>query len=102
MPPGASADALRILTARGVQLAGQFRYLTANSHGKIDTTFLPNDSQEHGDRSYFRFTDTTDFKRGMRFDTDIASVSDSQYFEDFAVGSDQTSVTFLERRADLL
>ena len=38
----------------------------------------------------------------MRFDTDIASVSDSSYFEDFAVGSDQTSVTFLERRADVL
>jgi LPS-assembly protein len=90
------------LSARGVQLAGQFRYLTASSHGQIDTTFLPNDSQEHSDRSYFRITDTTDFKQGMRFDTNIASVSDSQYFEDFAVGSDATSVTFLERRADLL
>jgi LPS-assembly protein len=91
-----------ILTARGVQLAEQFRYLTTNSHGQIDATFLPNDSQLHSDRSYFRFTDITDFKRGMRFDTDIASVSDSQYFEDFAVGSAATSVTFLERRADLL
>jgi LPS-assembly protein len=38
----------------------------------------------------------------MRFDADIASVSDHNYFEDFAVGSDQTSVTFLERRADVL
>jgi LPS-assembly protein len=90
------------LSARGVQLAGQFRYLTQNSHGQMDTTFLPNDSQEHGDRSYVRFTDITDFKRGMRFDADIANVSDHNYFEDFAVGSDQTSVTFLERRTDLL
>src|SRR5580658_2539930 len=91
-----------LLSARGVLLGGQFRYLTEGSHGQIDTTFLPNDSQLHSDRSYFRFTDVTDFKRGMRFDTDIAGVSDSQYFEDFAVGSDQTSVTFLERRADIL
>jgi LPS-assembly protein len=90
------------LTARGVQLAEEFRYLTASSHGQIDATFLPDDSQTHSDRSYFHFTDVTDFKRGFRFDTDIASVSDSRYFEDFAVGSDQTSVTFLERRADLL
>jgi LPS-assembly protein len=90
------------LSARGVQLAEQFRYLTAASHGQIDATFLPNDSQLHSNRDYFRFTDITDFKRGLRFDTDIASVSDSSYFEDFAVGSDQTSVTFLERRADLL
>ena len=83
-------------------LAEQFRYLTARSRGQIDATFLPDDSKAHNDRSYFRFTDITDFKTGMRFDTDIASVSDSKYFEDFAVGSDQTSVTFLERRADLL
>ncbi len=91
-----------LLSARGVQLAEQSRYLTAGSHGQIDATFLPDDSQVHGDRSYFRFTDITDFKTGMRFDTDIADVSDSRYFEDFAVGSDQTSVTFLERRAAVL
>jgi LPS-assembly protein len=91
-----------LLTSRGVELAGQFRYLSSNSHGQIDTTFLPDDSQSHGDRSYLHFTDITDFKRGMRFDADIANVSDHNYFEDFAVGSDQTSVTFLERRADLL
>jgi LPS-assembly protein len=91
-----------LLSARGVELAGQFRYLTAGSHGQIDSTFLPNDSQQHSDRGYLHFTDITDFKKGMRFDADIASVSDSNYFQDFAVGSDQTSVTYLQRRADLL
>jgi LPS-assembly protein len=91
-----------LLSARGVQLAEQFRFLTANSRGQVDATFLPNDSRVRSDRSYFRITEVTDFRRGMRFDTDIASVSDSRYFEDFAVGSDQTSVTFLERRADVL
>jgi LPS-assembly protein len=91
-----------LLSARGVQVAEQFRFLTANSRGQFDATFLPNDSQTRSDRSYFRFTDITDFKRGLRFDTDIANVSDSSYFENFAVGSDQTSVTFLERRADVL
>jgi LPS-assembly protein len=91
-----------VLTARGEQLTGQFRYLSTISHGQIDATFLPNDSQEHSDRSYARFTDTTDFRKGMRFEADIADVSDSNYFQDFAVGSDATSVTFLERRADIL
>jgi LPS-assembly protein len=91
-----------LLTARGVQLAEQFRYLTVNSHGQLDATFLPNDKQDHSDRSYAHFTDITDFKEGMRFDADLSDVSDHSYFEDFAVGSDQTSVTFLERRADLL
>ena len=91
-----------LLSSRGVQLAGQFRYLSSNSHGQLDATFLPNDSQLHDDRSYVHFTNITDFKRGMRFDADVANVSDHNYFEDFAVGSDQTSVTFLQRRADLL
>jgi LPS-assembly protein len=47
-------------------------------------------------------TDVTDLRPGLRFDADIASVSDSSYFENFGAGTDQTSVTFLERRADLL
>ena len=85
-----------------MQLAEQFRYLTSNSHGQIDATFLPDDKQDHSDRSYLHLTHITDFKEGMRFDADISDVSDHSYFEDFAVGSDQTSVTFLERRADLL
>ena len=69
-----ASDAPARAQSRGVQLAGQFRYLSSNSHGQIDTTFLPNDSQAHGDRSYLHFTDITDFKRGMRFDADIANV----------------------------
>jgi LPS-assembly protein len=91
-----------LMSARGVQLAGQFRYLLDRSHGQVEATFLPDDSQTHSDRSYFHYTDITDITHRLRFDTDIASVSDSQYFEDFAVGSEATSVTFLERRADLL
>ena len=91
-----------ILSSRGVQLAETFRYLTSTSHGTFDATFLPNDKQRDSDRSYFRFTDVTDFHPGLRLDADIAAVSDSNYFVDFAVGSDQTSVTYLERRIDLL
>ena len=91
-----------MLSARGVQIAESFRYLTATSHGQLDATFLPNDSQFHADRSYVRFIDVTDVRPGTRFDVDVAAVSDSSYFEDFAIGSDQTSVTFLERRAEVL
>ena len=89
------------LSARGVQLAENFRFLTRTSHGEVDATFLPNDKVEHSDRSYFRITDVTDIQHGLRFDADVSSVSDSNYFLNFAVGSDQTSVTYLERRADV-
>jgi LPS-assembly protein len=91
-----------VLTARGEQLAENFRYLTANSHGYLDATFLPNDKQLHEDRSYLHYSDVTDIQHGLRFDTDITSVSDSNYFQSFAVGTEQTSVTYLERRADVL
>jgi LPS-assembly protein len=91
-----------ILTARGVQLAEDFRYLTSSSHGQLDATFLPNDKQQHDNRSYLRYTDVTDIQHGLRFDADIASVSDTNYFQSFAVGTEQTSVTFLERRVDVL
>jgi LPS-assembly protein len=91
-----------ILSARGFQLAENFRFLTHSSHGEVDGTFLPNDKKQNGDRSYLRITDTTDFRHGLRFDADIANVSDSSYFQDFAVGSDATSVTYLERRAEVL
>jgi LPS-assembly protein len=91
-----------LLTARGVQLAENFRYLTASSHGELDATFLANDKQLHEDRSYLHYTDVTDIQHGLRFDTDITNVSDSNYFQSFAVGTEQTSVTYLERRADVL
>ncbi len=90
------------LSARGVQLGGEFRFLTASSHGQIEENFLPDDKIEHDNRAYLHITDITNLAQGLRFDTDIASVSDSNYFEDFAVGAEQTSVTFLERRAELL
>jgi LPS-assembly protein len=91
-----------ILTARGEQLAEDFRYLTSSSHGQFDATFLPNDKQQHDNRSYLRYSDVTDIEHGLRFDADIANVSDVNYFQSFAVGTEQTSVTFLERRMDVL
>ncbi len=90
-----------VLSARGERLAGEFRYLTPQSNGRLEATFLPSDAQTHSDRSYLHYTDVTDFQRGLRFEADIASVSDSNYFQDFAVGSEQTSVTYLERRAEV-
>jgi LPS-assembly protein len=91
-----------ILSRRGVQLGGEFRFLTESSHGQIEENFLPNDAVEHSDRAFVHLTDITNLGTGLRFDTDIESVSDSNYFSDFAVGADQTSVTFLERRAEIL
>ena len=87
---------------RGVQLGGQFRYLTAISRGTLEANFLPNDSLSGTDRNYQHINSITDFRDDLRLDVNAANVSDSRYFEDFALGSEATSVTYLERRADLL
>jgi len=92
----------QLLSARGVQLAEQFRFLTASSHGEVDGVVLPSDKVTHDDRTYLHVRDITDLSRRLRIDSDVTSVSDSTYFEDFAVGSEETSVTFLERRFDML
>ena len=89
------------LSARGVELGTEFRFLTESSHGQIEENFLPNDAQTHSDRAYLHVLDVTNLTDGLRFDTQLESVSDSNYFSDFAVGADQTSVTFLEREAEL-
>ena len=77
-----------VLTARGVQLAEDFRYLTSNSHGQLDATFLPNDKQQHTRiAATCAITDITDIQHGLRFDADIASVSDSNYFRELRGGN---------------
>jgi LPS-assembly protein len=90
------------LSKRGVQLGGEFRFLTEGSRGQLEENFLPSDTIEHSDRYFLHFTEVTNIAPGLRFDADVSGVSDSDYFSDFAVGADQTSVTFLERRAEFL
>ena len=92
------------LSARGVQLGGEFRFLTASSHGQIEENFLPNDTIQHSDRAYIHITDITNLTQGLRFDTDIASVSDSNYFERFrgGRGSNQRHLSRAPRRAPVL
>jgi LPS-assembly protein len=89
------------MSARGVELGGEFRFLTGNSHGQVNANYMPDDKQTGFERSFFHMTDVTGLTQHLRLDVDIAAVSDSNYFQNFAVGSAQTSVTFLERRADL-
>jgi LPS-assembly protein len=84
---------------RGVTLGGEFRYLTESSQGEFKADWLPSDASAHRDRSYLRFSDTTDFNGSLRFDTQLAAASDSNYFQDFGLGPEGTSVEYLKRVA---
>lgn len=86
---------------RGVDLAGEFRFLTKRSEGQLDASWLPDDTLYGDSRSYVRLRDRTELPAGWRVNLDAANVSDSQYFEDFAQGPEGTSVVYLPRLAEI-
>lgn len=86
-----------LLSRRGIGLDAGFRYLTARSRGQIDTRYLPSDDLAARDRRLSTITHVTDLSERLRFDASLADASDSRYFEDFGLGPDGTSVTFLDR-----
>jgi len=89
------------MSKRGATIGGEFRYLTDDSHGQLNIDWIPHDRSADSDRSYIHYTDRTDFTSRLRLDVSISAVSDSQYFEDFGVGPEGTSVIYLPRNVTL-
>jgi LPS-assembly protein len=103
---------------RGVDLAGNTRFLTQNQSGSIDWHFLPSDNIAANDnlpsdnpassgnlppnatRSYVTVRDLARLD-DARLRIDAANVSDVHYFEDFGQGPEGTSVAFVQRLAEL-
>ncbi len=90
-----------LLSRRGPGLNAEFRYLSESSRGQLDTRILPSDDLAGGDRRLSNWWHRTDFTDRLRIDARLADASDSQYFEDFGLGPDGTSVTFLDRNIHL-
>ncbi|MBX3702850.1 MAG: LPS assembly protein LptD [Steroidobacteraceae bacterium] len=86
-----------LLSRRGAGLDSQFRYLTQRSRGEIGNRFLPSDNVASRDRRFTALEHRTDFTDRLRFDADFADASDGLYFEDFGLGPDGTSITYLDR-----
>jgi LPS-assembly protein len=85
----------RWLSKRGLMLGGEFRYITENSRGRFDGTWLPNDDITQTDRGYASFEDDTTLNRHWYFSTHLQNVSDRNYFGDFGDGIDATSISLL-------
>ena len=91
----------RYFSDRGLQLEGEFRYLGQESEGKVNGRYLPDDDLRDIDRSLFHWQHKGDFARHWRVEVDAANASDGNYFEDFGLGAEGTSVTYLERNAQV-
>ncbi len=85
---------------RGLNLAGELRFLTRRQRGSIDFDWLPSDDVAGRDRSRVEIKHVAELPGEWRFLIDATDVSDSDYFEDFALGPEGTSVPFAERLAE--
>ncbi|MGJ8662574.1 MAG: LPS-assembly protein LptD, partial [Marinicella sp.] len=85
----------RFLQEHGLLLGAEFRYLSANSRGTFDGTYLPNDDRRNRDRGLIEYKHQTRFGQGWLFNSDLNHVTDSQYYEDFSSSSYITSTPYL-------
>ena len=92
----------RILSDSGVMMMGEFRYLTATSHGVINAEFLPSDSNYNNrDRSYISLEHEQDLPYNGKLNIVFTNLSDKRYLEDFGPSLELTSLSAVDRYAEL-
>lgn len=91
----------RVLTKRGLQLGGEFRYLQPNYAGEIQGEVLPNDDVTKTTRNAFRINHAQNFGAGFSGSLDFQKVSDDNYFRDLSPLIAATSQSILPRQGNL-
>ncbi len=95
----------RIMSRRGLMLAGEFRYLTQQHSGVVTGEIIPddNDAPKHlnSTRGAISVKDRGLLAKNMVLDVNINHVSDEEYLGDFGGSLAVTSARQLERRADV-
>ncbi len=92
----------RLYAKRGVQLGGQFRYLTRNADGFVYGEYMPKDTEfDDDDRGAFTYEHRQEFGRKWEGDIDLNWVSDNEYFDDFSNDIQISSATALPQVANL-
>jgi len=91
----------RLMTDRGLQMGGEFRFLSPRSNGVLTGEYLRDDDKTETDRVLLAIRSQTLLPLGWRSTFDAIDVSDSNYFEDLSSGLANTSQVSLDRRMDL-
>jgi LPS-assembly protein len=95
----------RIMTKRGFQLGGQFRYLFGDGQGGAEAEYLPHDQISGTDRYALAFRHNQSFERyvpGLTGYVNLNKVSDDAYFVDLSDRVAFTSLTTLPREGGFL
>ncbi|MDO9371095.1 MAG: LPS-assembly protein LptD [Gammaproteobacteria bacterium] len=90
----------RNITKRGLQILGEFRYLSPDSHGQLDLGYLPNDSSQNRSRMLVSYRHSGTPAPRWSTDVNFGYVSDKSYFEQLGDTLTIASTTHLERRAE--
>lgn len=91
----------RFIGRRGTMLQTEFRYLEPRGAGEMQVDYLPEDRLKGDDRSLVSWKHNWALTPRLRFSTEGADVSDPNYFDDLGSSLNDTSKTYLQRRADL-
>ena len=91
----------RVLTRRGLQLNGEFRYLFPDAAGTVRGEILPNDRVTGDTRSAYAVRHWQNFGHGLTGGLDLNGASDDQYFSDLSTRLAITSQTYLLRQGVL-
>lgn len=92
----------RPITDSGLMMTGEYRYLFPWGSGHIDAEYLPSDGQHNDEnRSLVSLEHNQAFARNGNLYVLFNNVSDKDYLEDFGGSQSVTSISYLERRADL-
>ena len=91
----------RLMTKRGLQLQGEYRYLTNIGGGLVAAEYLPDDREFGAYRGAFRYKHDGMFAPRWRSDINYNWVSDSDYFTDLGTNLSIASRSFLEQRGDV-
>ncbi|HPF25130.1 MAG TPA: LPS assembly protein LptD [Steroidobacteraceae bacterium] len=89
-----------IYAKRGLDLGGEFRFLSARQRALLEFNYLPRDQLTDSDRGRVHLEQRYQLPSRWQFTADATHVSDNSYFEDFARGSENTSIPFTERFAE--
>ena len=91
---------------RGLQLSGEFRYLTETAEGELDVEYLPGDDlqtepDDEEDRGAVTFYHEQDITDSLVGEIDFQWATDEDYYDDFSNNLFLNSATHLIRRGRL-
>jgi len=91
----------RWFSSRGARLDPEFRYLGEDTRGQVNAEYLVHDQETGEARGQIDWRHVTRLAPRTRLLIDATDVSDDDYYEDFGIGFEGTSVSFVNRSIDL-